>query len=113
MCLCAGTIFQCHGHSFFTAADDDTFILSHATLQHISCVIVIVSICWFLTLFRCADIENTRFVGTIWNVIARIEGEHEPDRAVVIGNHRDAWVYGAVDPNRCVLTVIFATCSSS
>ncbi len=37
-------------------------------------------------------------VRTIWNVIATIKGEVEPDRWVLIGNHRDAWVYGAVDP---------------
>jgi len=35
----------------------------------------------------------------IWNVIARIEGSTEPNRWVVLGNHRDAWVFGAVDPN--------------
>ena len=37
-------------------------------------------------------------VRTIWNVIATIKGEVEPDKWVMIGNHRDAWVYGAVDP---------------
>jgi N-acetylated-alpha-linked acidic dipeptidase len=36
---------------------------------------------------------------TIWNVIGRIEGAEEPDRWVVLGNHRDAWTFGAVDPN--------------
>ena len=36
---------------------------------------------------------------TIWNVVARIDGEQEIDRWVVVGNHRDAWVFGAVDPN--------------
>ena len=36
---------------------------------------------------------------TIWNVIARIDGETEKDRWVVMGNHRDAWTFGAVDPN--------------
>ncbi|RCH97670.1 hypothetical protein CU097_011587 [Rhizopus azygosporus] len=35
----------------------------------------------------------------IWNVVARIEGTEEPDRAIILGNHRDAWVYGAVDPS--------------
>jgi N-acetylated-alpha-linked acidic dipeptidase len=35
----------------------------------------------------------------IWNVVARIEGQEEKDRWVVLGNHRDAWVFGAVDPN--------------
>jgi N-acetylated-alpha-linked acidic dipeptidase len=34
----------------------------------------------------------------IWNVIAKIKGTVEPDRWVMAGNHRDAWVYGAVDP---------------
>ena len=37
-------------------------------------------------------------VRTIWNVIATIPGTVEPDRWVMVGNHRDAWVYGAVDP---------------
>ena len=34
----------------------------------------------------------------IWNVIATIPGTVEPDRWVMVGNHRDAWVFGAVDP---------------
>ncbi|WP_165247776.1 M28 family metallopeptidase [Paludisphaera soli] len=37
-------------------------------------------------------------VRTIWNVIARLPGVVEPERWVMLGNHRDAWVYGAVDP---------------
>jgi N-acetylated-alpha-linked acidic dipeptidase len=36
---------------------------------------------------------------TIWNVIGKIPGTKYPDEWVVLGNHRDAWVYGAVDPN--------------
>ena len=36
---------------------------------------------------------------TIWDVIGRIPGSQWPDEWVVAGNHRDAWVYGAVDPN--------------
>jgi N-acetylated-alpha-linked acidic dipeptidase len=36
---------------------------------------------------------------TIWDVIGRIKGTEFPDEWVVAGNHRDAWVYGAVDPN--------------
>src|SRR5829696_9020227 len=36
---------------------------------------------------------------TIWNVVARIDGNEERDRWVILGNHRDAWVFGAVDPN--------------
>lgn len=38
-------------------------------------------------------------VRPVWNVIASIKGSVEPDRWVVVGNHRDAWVYGAVDPS--------------
>jgi N-acetylated-alpha-linked acidic dipeptidase len=38
-------------------------------------------------------------IRTIWNVVARIEGTTDPNRWVVLGNHRDAWVFGAVDPN--------------
>ena len=36
---------------------------------------------------------------TIWDVIGRVRGSEFPDQWVVGGNHRDAWVYGAVDPN--------------
>jgi N-acetylated-alpha-linked acidic dipeptidase len=36
---------------------------------------------------------------SIWNVVARIDGNGEKDRWVILGNHRDAWVFGAVDPN--------------
>jgi N-acetylated-alpha-linked acidic dipeptidase len=38
---------------------------------------------------------------TIWDVVGTIDGT-DPDQRedwVVAGNHRDAWVYGAVDPN--------------
>lgn len=38
-------------------------------------------------------------VRKIWNVISRIDGDEEKDRWVVMGNHRDAWTFGAVDPN--------------
>jgi N-acetylated-alpha-linked acidic dipeptidase len=36
---------------------------------------------------------------TIYNVIARWKGSERPDEWVLLGNHRDAWVHGAVDPN--------------
>ena len=38
-------------------------------------------------------------VRKIWNVISRIDGGEEKDRWVIMGNHRDAWTFGAVDPN--------------
>jgi N-acetylated-alpha-linked acidic dipeptidase len=36
---------------------------------------------------------------TIWDVIGRIPGATDPHHLVIAGNHRDAWVYGASDPN--------------
>src|SRR5882762_5851294 len=36
---------------------------------------------------------------TIWDVIGRVRGSESAEDWVVAGNHRDAWVYGAVDPN--------------
>jgi N-acetylated-alpha-linked acidic dipeptidase len=36
---------------------------------------------------------------TIWDVIGSVPGSELRDVWVVAGNHRDAWVYGAVDPN--------------
>lgn len=43
--------------------------------------------------------EGKQVISTIQNVIGVIEGEEEPDRFVILGNHRDAWTFGAVDPN--------------
>ncbi|KAE7998641.1 hypothetical protein FH972_003166 [Carpinus fangiana] len=40
-----------------------------------------------------------QIIGTIQNVIGVIEGAEEPDRFVILGNHRDAWTFGAADPN--------------
>lgn len=34
----------------------------------------------------------------IYNVIAKLEGTEYPDEWVILGNHHDAWVYGAADP---------------
>jgi N-acetylated-alpha-linked acidic dipeptidase len=35
----------------------------------------------------------------IWTVTGRIRGRSEPEREVIVGNHRDAWIYGGVDPS--------------
>ncbi|OVA00857.1 Transferrin receptor-like [Macleaya cordata] len=43
--------------------------------------------------------QEEKKVATIHNVFAVIRGWEEPDRYVLLGNHRDAWTYGAVDPN--------------
>src|SRR5262249_46093801 len=38
-------------------------------------------------------------VRPIWTVTARITGTSQPDELVIVGNHRDAWIYGGVDPS--------------
>ena len=38
-------------------------------------------------------------IRAIWVVEGRIRGSDEPDKYVVLGNHRDAWVFGGVDPS--------------
>jgi N-acetylated-alpha-linked acidic dipeptidase len=43
---------------------------------------------------------------TLWDVVARIDGNEEKDRWIVMGNHRDAWVFGAVDPNSGTATML-------
>lgn len=44
-------------------------------------------------------LKEDRQLATIQNVFGMIMGHEEPDRLVILGNHRDAWTYGAVDPN--------------
>jgi len=44
------------------------------------------------------EIFNTNEIRTIHNAFGIIRGEIEPDRYVLMGNHRDAWVVGAADP---------------
>ena len=45
------------------------------------------------------SVEMDYAIRPIWDVIATIPGAVEPERQVILGNHRDAWTYGAVDPN--------------
>jgi N-acetylated-alpha-linked acidic dipeptidase len=45
------------------------------------------------------DLEMDNSVGPIWDVVGTIEGSEEPEKQVILGNHRDAWVCGAIDPN--------------
>lgn len=44
-------------------------------------------------------LEHNYALRTIWDVIGTIKGSDQPDQWVVAGNHRDGWVYGAIDPN--------------
>src|SRR5207249_4004585 len=36
---------------------------------------------------------------TIRNVLVRIPGKEEPEAWIILGNHHDAWIYGAGDPS--------------
>ena len=45
---------------------------------------------------------------TLWDVIGRVPGSAFPGEWIVAGNHRDAWVYGAVDPNSGTAAMIEA-----
>lgn len=47
-------------------------------------------------------------VRPIWNVIGRIRGTARPERWVILGNHHDAWTYGAVDPNSGTIAMLEA-----
>jgi N-acetylated-alpha-linked acidic dipeptidase len=44
-------------------------------------------------------VKNEDQIGTMRNVIGKIEGSEEPEKWIVVGNHRDAWSHGAVDPS--------------
>jgi N-acetylated-alpha-linked acidic dipeptidase len=35
----------------------------------------------------------------MWNVVARMNGSAHPDQWVILGNHHDAWIFGAGDPS--------------
>ncbi len=45
------------------------------------------------------DVQNDERVGKLRSVIGVIRGREEPDKWVILGNHLDAWSYGAVDPS--------------
>jgi len=51
-------------------------------------------------------IQNDKKVRSIWNVVGRLRGEERPDEWVVLGNHRDAWVFGGVDPSSGTATLM-------
>jgi len=45
------------------------------------------------------QVENEEKIGIMRNVIGMIRGSEEPEKWVIAGNHRDAWIYGANDPS--------------
>ncbi len=44
-------------------------------------------------------VKNDDRVRPIWTVTGRIRGAGDPDSIVLVGNHRDAWIFGGVDPS--------------
>lgn len=44
-------------------------------------------------------IRNDDRVRPIWTVTGLIRGTQEPESLVIVGNHRDAWIFGGVDPS--------------
>ncbi|MGB7296672.1 MAG: M28 family metallopeptidase [Candidatus Aminicenantales bacterium] len=44
-------------------------------------------------------VEMEEPVKTITNVIGRLKGTESPEEVILVGNHRDAWVYGGHDPS--------------
>ncbi len=45
------------------------------------------------------DVQNEERVAKLRSVIGVIRGREEPEKMVILGNHLDAWTYGAVDPS--------------
>ncbi len=45
---------------------------------------------------------------TVWDVIGKATGSELPNEWVVAGNHRDAWVFGAVDPGSGTVAMLEA-----
>ncbi|XP_008835966.1 N-acetylated-alpha-linked acidic dipeptidase 2 [Nannospalax galili] len=43
-------------------------------------------------------VNNINKITRIYNVIGTIRGSIEPDRYVILGGHRDSWVFGGIDP---------------
>ncbi|XP_063840762.1 glutamate carboxypeptidase 2-like [Scylla paramamosain] len=45
------------------------------------------------------EVNNEKKVAPIFNVVGVVRGSEEPDRYVIVGNHRDSWTYGSCDPS--------------
>lgn len=42
----------------------------------------------------------------IYNVLGRITGLEQPERKIIVGNHRDSWCFGGVDPGSGTATFL-------
>jgi len=52
------------------------------------------------------EVHNEKKIVPTYTVVGFIRGEVEPDRYVIYGNHRDAWVFGSVDPSSATATML-------
>jgi N-acetylated-alpha-linked acidic dipeptidase len=52
------------------------------------------------------DVRNEERIETLRSVIGVIRGREEPEKLVIIGNHIDAWIYGAVDPSSGTASIL-------
>ncbi|KAM8975426.1 putative N-acetylated-alpha-linked acidic dipeptidase isoform 2-T2 [Pelodytes ibericus] len=54
------------------------------------------------------NIHSYNEIRRVYNVIGTIKGAVEPDRYIILGGHRDSWVFGGVDPQSgaCVVNEI-------
>ena len=53
-------------------------------------------------------VENEERVTKMRSVIGIIRGSEEPEKLVILGNHLDAWIYGAVDPSSGTAAILEA-----
>ncbi|HEX5423687.1 MAG TPA: M28 family metallopeptidase [Candidatus Acidoferrales bacterium] len=44
-------------------------------------------------------VEMDNSIKPYYDVVGRITGSEHPDEWIILGNHRDAWVFGGVDPS--------------
>jgi N-acetylated-alpha-linked acidic dipeptidase len=51
-------------------------------------------------------VNNELVRADVSNIIGVMRGAVEPDRYVIVGGHRDAWGYGAVDPATATAAVV-------
>lgn len=45
------------------------------------------------------NVSNENYLADVYNVVGVIKGSTHPDELVMLGNHRDAWIFGAADPS--------------
>ena len=45
------------------------------------------------------DVEMDNGIKPYYDVVGRITGSEHPNQWIILGNHRDAWVFGGVDPS--------------